>query len=59
MLRSGIWFRVDGRDLDAILRRSSADSSALRLSEHVCMKQDKEEEELQSNLTTIGDKDRG
>lgn len=59
VLRSGIWFRVDGRDLDAILRRSSADSSALRLGEHVWMKQDKEEEELQSNLTTIGDKDRG
>lgn len=31
----------------------------LILGEYMCMKQDKEENELQSNLTTVGDKDRG
>lgn len=43
VLRSGIWVRVDGRGLDAILRCCSADSSALRLGEYMCMIQDKEE----------------
>lgn len=59
VLRSGIGVRVDGGGLDAILRCCSADSSALRFDEYVCKNQDKEEEELQSNLTTIGDKNRG
>lgn len=59
MLRSGIRVRVYGGGLDAILRCCSADSSALRLGEYICKNQDKEEEELQSNLTTIGDKNRG
>lgn len=31
----------------------------LRLGEYVSLERDKEEEELQSNLTTVGDKDRG
>ncbi len=59
VLRSGIWVRVDSRGLDAILRRCSTDSSAMWLDEYMWIKQDKEEEELQSDLTTVGYQDRG
>lgn len=59
MLRSGIWVRVDSRGLDPVLRCCSTDPSAMWLGEYAWMKQDKEEVELQSDLTTVGYKDRG
>lgn len=59
VLGLSIWVGVDGSGPDAILRCCPADSSALVLGEYIRMKKGKEEEKLQSNLSTVGNKDRG